>query len=480
MIETIASRSPVQVAFTQAKAAQLHWAATPLRERLACIRRVRHLLAERCVRVGEAIGGRLGESLVAEVLPLADAGRFLERNATKLLAPETLGRASRPVWLRDVRSRIVREPFGVVLIIAPTNYPLFIPGVQLFQALVSGNAVLLKPGAGGAAAALMLRELCRDAGIDERLVAVLPDSEAAGREALELPVDKVFFTGSPGVGKNVLARLAPRVIPSVVELSGCDAAIIRADADLRLAVRALAFGLEFKKSATCIAPRRVLVPRGCLEQLEAALAAHIHPRVHVTHDPRLSEWLHAAVAAGATTLIGGFDACGRLHLPCVLTDVRADTPFPHLDTFAPVFWLITVENEEQAIALANDCRCALGATIFSRDENAARALASRLDAGIVVINDVIVPTADPRVPFGGRKQSGFGVTRGAEGLLATTRPKVIQVRRGRRPWHLNTELAARSSALFAAFIQLSHGTGIGKRLEAFGRLLAQMKKAVGL
>jgi acyl-CoA reductase-like NAD-dependent aldehyde dehydrogenase len=476
MISSITTPSAIQFAFDEAREAQPSWAATPMRERLQCIRRIRHLLAQRCIDVAITAGGQPAETLIAQVLPLADACRFLERNAGNILAPCALGGRGRPLWLRSVHSEIVREPFGVVLIIAPANYPLFLPGVQLFQALAAGNAVLLKPGPHGHKAASALREICLAAGIDERLVAVLPSNEVASRDALGLPVQKVFFTGSSEVGKEVLASLAERAIPAVVELSGCDAAIIRADADVEVAAQALAFGLRFNNSATCIAPRRVFVARRCFEQLEAQLVARVHAAAGRTTDVRLITVISESLAAGATPLIGGFNPDATLQLPCVLTDVRAAMPVTQLDTFAPVLSLIPVDSDEEAIAAANSCGFALGASVFSRDELAARALAARLEAGIVTINDLIVPTADPRIPFGGRKQSGFGMTRGAEGLLELTRPKVIQVRRGKKRMHFDHRLTNSSTALFAAFTRLLHGRGLANRFGALAAILKGIRR----
>ena len=161
----------------------------------------------------------------------------------------------------------------------------------------------------------------------------------------------------------------------------------------------------------------------------------------------------------------------------MLSDVRPDMPVAQLDTFAPVLSIIAVDCDHEAITIANASRFGLGASVFSRDELAAKALASRLNAGIVTINDVIVPTADPRIPFGGRKQSGFGVTRGAEGLLEMTQPKVIQVRRGQERRHFDVGLMNCSSGLFAAFIEMMQGSHLQKRFRAFRRLLSQVKKA---
>ena len=476
MIEPVTAPTPVEGAFAEARRAQPAWAATPLRDRLKHIRRVRHLLAERCDSISARIGAPAGETLAAQVLPLAEACRFLESNAGAILARQRLGLTNRPLWLGGLKSEIIREPFGIVLIIAPANYSFFLPGVQLLQALVAGNAVLLKPGRNGGAAASVLRDVCRAAGIDGRLVSVLPATDAAAREAVDLPINKVVFTGSSAVGKRLLERLASRAIPAVLELSGCDPAIIRADANIPLAAAALAFGLRFNSGATCIAPRRVLVARRWREQLEAELVSRIRVNRTEEVDADLSNAILASVEAGAALLIGRFDLRGRLHLPCVLTDVTADMPVANLETFTPILSIIAIDSDEAAIEIANASGYGLGASVFTQDRARGRALASRLNAGVVTINDLIVPTADPRIPFGGRKESGYGVTRGAEGLLAMTQPKVLQIRSGTRRSHFDADLTNRIPALFLSFIQLLHGSRLKHRLLALGRLMFALRK----
>ena len=167
-----------------ARRAQSVWAATPIATRLRALRRLRGRVAEHAPELAEASGRasvrNVAEALVAEVLPLADACRFLERRAELLLRPHRLGIGGRPAWLWGVRAEVRREPVGLVLIIGPSNYPLMLPGVQALQALAAGNAVLWKPGAGGGPAARALVELIASAGIDPALVGVLPESADAG------------------------------------------------------------------------------------------------------------------------------------------------------------------------------------------------------------------------------------------------------------------------------------------------------------
>ncbi len=247
-----------------ARAAQSSWGATPVKERLRTLRKFRHALAESAEDLASMVPCELpgslhrsvADTLVSEVLPLAEACRFLEREAAGILAPRQPGNSSRPFWLRGVVTEIHRGPLGLVLIIGPSNYPLFLPGAQALQALAAGNAVLWKPAPGGSAAARATRLLLVAAGIDASLVHILDESPSTATSAIRHGVDKVFLTGSEASGRAVMRELAETLTPSVMELSGCDAVFVLEGADLNKAVEALVFGLRFNGSATCMAPRR--------------------------------------------------------------------------------------------------------------------------------------------------------------------------------------------------------------------------------
>jgi acyl-CoA reductase-like NAD-dependent aldehyde dehydrogenase len=488
------TRAGVRSAMSAARLAQARWAATALGERLARTRELRRLIAEHASTLAEASASARRrpalESITAEVLPLAEACRFLEREAPSLLSPRRLGKRGLPLWLSGVSSEVHREPLGVVLIIGPGNYPLLLPGVQMVQALVAGNAVLLKPGVGGSIAARALIELIHRAGFDSHLVALLPESNEAAIAAIEAGPDKVVFTGSATTGEKILARLAPRLIPATMELSGGDAFIVRADADLDLVVKSLKFGLELNDGATCMAPKRVLVDRAIATELEGRLArafSHISSRRESVYQSRNDEvirltpdatstWtglLTDAVAQGAHFVTGGISADGALQFPIILAGVESPARLLQEEIFAPVLSLVTVSGDAEAIARANDCPYALGASVFTRDETNGRAIAACLNAGIVTLNDLIVPSADARVPFGGRRRSGFGVTRGPEGLLELTTPKVVTISRtGFRPALEPPQ--PKDEAMFQAYLRLTHARGFGRRLAAFIALLKSL------
>ena len=453
----------------------------PLATRLAVVRRFRHLLADEAEAFAAAASGLLrtpvSEGLIGEVLPLADACLFLEREAPGILASRRLGSARRPLWLFGVDLTIRREPLGTVLIIGAYNYPLFLAGVQTIQALVAGNTVLLKPGRGGNDAAAALASGLTRAGLPPGLLTVLDEDPAAAREAIAAGVDKVVLTGSATTGRAVMADLARRGTPSVMELSGCDACLVLEGADLDLVARALSFGLRFKGSATCIASRRVMGRARTLATLEAKLteAARTMPprRVDPGMAARVKQLVEDAVASGARLASGRAD--GNESMPIiVVANARAGMPLLTEDLFAPVISLVPVESDDDAIAATNANPYALGAAVFG-PLGAARKIADRLEVGCVVINDVIAPTADPRLPFGGRRASGFGVTRGAEGLLEMTAVKAVTIRRGQMLQHLDPP-QPRDASIFLAYVRAAHaGTW---RARAAG-LLALARALIG-
>ncbi len=407
----------------QAREAQSRWVAEPARRRLRFVRELRHLLAENSKPLAIAVAASndrpLTEKLVSEVLPLADACRWLEKRAARVLAPRRPGNRGRPFWLRGFSFEVQRQPFGLVLVIGPGNYPLFLPAVHALHALVAGNAVLLKPAPGTRNIVLFFAKLTRDAGLDPALLSILPESVGAAREAIAGSVDKVVFTGSSENGRDVLADLAKTNTPAVMELSGEDAVLVFADADLDLVVRALDFGARLNNGRTCIAPRRLIVVQSVADDLLVRMA----------------------------------DA----HVPCLPIE--------------------RVRDEAAAVLRGNAADFALGASIFSRNIARARPLAARIKTGFVLINDLIAPTADPRLPFGGVKASGFGTTRGDEGLLEMTFPHVVALRRGTSHPHFG-ESSANDTKIFSSYIRAVHGRR-GTRFSAIrdlsGALLGKIK-----
>ena len=470
---------PAQVAryaVQKLRSAQREWADSPLADRLAVVTRFRRAVAADPTRLTDAVTSPVrrdaAETLSAEVLPLCEACRYLERNAKGLLEPKRRSNRGRPAWLYGVRLTDRREPHGVVLILGTWNYPLFLTGTQTLQALVAGNAVLVKPGRGSHAAAVVIRDLLRESGLPPGVLAVLGEEVEAGEAAVDAGVNKVVLTGSAATGRAVLENCAPSLTPAAMELSGCDAAFVLEGADVELAAKCLALSLTLNGSATCVAARRAFVHRSLAAELRGELLKRVTTVAPIACDrgaaTAAEELIEDALNRGATRLCGTLDHRPEppRAMPIVLADVPGRADILHADCFAPVLSLIEVADADEALARDNCCPYALGATVFGPPA-AARDLAAKVDAGCVVINDFLIPTADPRVSFGGRGESGFGATRGPLGLLEMTRPKaVLEQTSSWRP-HLGPPAGDDdAAAFFTKYLRVAHADGLADRAKS--------------
>lgn len=465
----------------QLKACQQDWALTPIKFRLAVIRKLRRLLAREgrvlMEELADHSGKPRGEFAAAELIPLADACKFLERNAASLLRPKRLGRRGRPLWLAGARTIIHREPHGIVLVIGPSNYPLLLPGIQVVQALAAGNAVIVKPGDRGAESMKRLVDLLRQAGLPEGLVSVTGESIDDGRAVLTAPIDLVTLTGSATTGRAVRTALAGTPVPSVMELSGNDPVFILPAANINMAAKAVAYGLQLNGGATCIAPRRVFLIGQDTASFRDRLVALTSAAKPVTLGARIAARLRVlldeAQAAGAN-VIGGVTHDRRKFTPVIVDNCPPDLPLMKEGIFAPVVMLTTASTADEALAMAAHSPYGLGASVFGKEAEAT-ALAKRIFAGQVCVNDLIVPTADPRAPFGGWGASGYGLTRGAEGLLEMTRVKTVFVRKGRFRPHFDP-LPDDQHELYLNFLTATHESGWTRRASAAIKAIGYLKR----
>ena len=470
-LSLFASEPSVGKTLRAARRAQTRWSRLPLRQRLDRVRAFRNLLAEQAEEFARTAElperSSVAETLVAEILPLAEACRFLERNAESVLATKQFGRL-RGLLPGGLSGRIERSPWGLVLVICAGNYPIFLPGVQAVQALTAGNAVVLKPAPGTERVVNALCELLLTAGFDRELLVVLDESPESAQKVISSGVDKVLFTGSSWTGRAVLDSLTQTITPATLELSGSDAVFVHPEADLDQVVAALEFGLTFNSSATCIAPRRVFVPRALARQfedrIEQLLAAAEPITLTADRARELQRLVYDALRRGAR-LVGDDVDVGVTSTPVILSDVTPEMEVAGADLFAPLLSVFVVDEFEEALDLDDRCPYSLGASVFA-PPGQARIWAERIRAGVVVINDLIAPTADPRVPFGGWDESGYGVTRGAEGLLELTRPKTLLRRHGSWRPHYQ-KLQAGDDRLFSTLIQAKHAQTWRRRLRGW-------------
>ena len=453
------------------RAAQLVWAATPIRERLGVIREARFLLVERrrdfTAAVEADIGRAPAEVTATDILPTAAAAKWLCGRAESLLKPRRVGQ--RPLWLMGCRDTLHRRPRGVVGVIGTWNYPVFLNAVPILHALTAGNAVVWKPSELTPRTAEVLNRWLTDAGLPPGVLVTLPATRDGGARLAESAIDFVHFTGSDAVGRKLAARLGERLIPSALELSGCDALIVLPDADLKLAARGAWYAVTLNAGQTCLAARRLFVPA----PRRAAFLAELRPLIGRSSPGNL---VTPGQVTQAEELLGEAESRGHELLrapaanghfaPTLILDATPDLRACREALFAPVASLLTYTDEADLLRQEAACPFALGASVFTANPASGEKLAAKLRAGTVTINDAIVPTAHPATPFGGRGESGWGVTQGAGGLLELTVPQVVTTRSGRFRPHLAGHLEPTPAAerAVATILTLTHGRTIWARL----------------
>ena len=491
--------SPFREKVAQARSAQVNWSRLPIKQRLGPVRRLRISISERADALCEAVRADIGrpavEVLATELLPAAAALRFLEQRAERVLAPHRVGWRLRPIWLMGCRDLIHRRAWGVVGVIGTWNYPIYLNVGPIAQALVAGNAVLWKPSENAPRTADLLHTLFLEAGFSAELFQKLPATREAGPELAEAEVDRIVFTGSETVGRRLAGRLGERLIPSTLELSGCDAMFVLADADVELAAKAAWFGVTLNRGQTCIAVRRIFIQRTRYEafwEVLRKLNPNAEPMETVTASQveQAQRLIEDAVKRGARPFAFALQngdakekAIARANVinPTFLLETPADAAICREACFAPLAAIIPFDTIEQALSLARQCSFGLGSSIFSANVNGAQTLACRIPAGSVTINDLLAPTAHPATPFGGRGTSGWGVTQGAEGLLEMTVPQVVTVRSGKFRPHFEDAIKPDPStgAILHGLLRMTHGRGLREKFRGLRQMIDGARRQRG-
>jgi acyl-CoA reductase-like NAD-dependent aldehyde dehydrogenase len=444
-----AGESEVRAAVARARAAQPSWAAIGVRTRIAVLREFQRKLHERKSEIAEAItreaGKPLMEALTTEVLVVLDAARFLIDNAYRLLRDEPLPHGNLATKLKS--GLLVREPYGVVGIISPWNYPFSIPATETLAALVAGNAVVLKPSEFTSLVALQLASLLHAAGVPEDVFHVAVGDGATGAALIHSQIDKLVFTGSVATGKRIAAAAAERLLPVVLELGGKDPMLVLDDADVDVASSAAVWGAFVNAGQTCLSVERCYVHRSLYAAFLEACAAKtkklrvgngldretdVGPMIHDRQLRIVEAHVEDAVACGARVLAGGsrIPELGRnFYRPTVLAEVTHEMRVMREETFGPVLPVTAFDNDDEAVKLANDSEFGLAASVWTRDKARGERLARRIRAGTVMVNDVVSCFGISEAPHGGVKSSGIGRTHGRFGLEEMVRVKYMDVDR---------------------------------------------------
>jgi acyl-CoA reductase-like NAD-dependent aldehyde dehydrogenase len=443
--------------FETARAAQKEWAAEPLTERCAMLRKLRGAIFERRDDIANIVTRETGkpraEAILAEVLLALDTADFLARQAPRWLRPERVPHHN--IVLKAKSGWLEFEPHGVVAIISPWNFPFAIPMTELIPALIAGNAVLLKPSELTPATGALVGELIDGAGFPKGLVQILQGGGELGAAIIEAGPAKVFFTGSVATGRRIAEACASKLIPSVLELGGKDAMIVLADADLDVASSAAVWGGFTNCGQACLSVERIYVEQPvaekfvqlCVEKTSKLrlgsskdTESDIGPMIRERQLEKVEQQLRDAEQRGARILTGGNrrpDLGANFIEPAVVTNVDHSMQLMREETFGPVLAIRSVESAGEAVALANDSSFGLSASIWTGDARRGRALASRIRAGSVMINDVASYYGISEAPHGGPGWSGWGRTHSRLGLLEMVQVKYLDVDRLPRfakPW----------------------------------------------
>ncbi|MCW3038335.1 MAG: aldehyde dehydrogenase family protein [Solirubrobacterales bacterium] len=432
----------------RARAAQPAWEAMGFEGRGRVLMNMQKWLTDNADRVIRVVMSETGKTY--EDAQMADWGYgmsafgFWPKNAPEYLADESVKTAAK---LLAGKKLILRyKPLGLIGVIGPWNYPLANSFGDAVPALAAGNAVILKPSEITPLTSQVLLEGLLECGVPEGVFQIATGRGGAGAALVDV-VDMVMFTGSTATGKKVMARAAETLTPVSLELGGKDPMIVMADADLDRAASHAVYYSMFNGGQTCISVERVYVEAPVYDEFLAKVMDNMKDlRNDVSTGPGASDvgsmtfppqvdiverHVEDAKAKGAKVLIGGKRGHegkgGYWYEPTVLVDVDHTMECMTEETFGPTLPIMKVADTEEAIRMANDSPYGLGASVFSKDVVRGEAVARRVDAGAVCVNDALMNYMALELPMGGAKASGLGSRHGAGGIRKYCQQQAILV-----------------------------------------------------
>jgi acyl-CoA reductase-like NAD-dependent aldehyde dehydrogenase len=434
---------------TRAREAQPGWERLGVAGRARIFKRAQTWLRANQQRVVETIVAENGKTYEDALLPEFFYGvhslGFWAANAAKYLSDDRV-RFSRSPLVFGKELRVAHHPHGVVAVIGPWNYPLLNNFGDAVPALLAGNSVVLKPASATPLTSLLMAEMLSECGVPDDVFQVLIAPGSAMATLIDA-VDMVMFTGSTENGRKVLERAAKTLTPVSLELGGNDPMLVLDDANIERAARCAAqYGLS-NAGQVCIGTERVYVDRSIYEQFVIRLGEITRAlRVGAPGTPgsvdigaittegqlaTVEEHVADALAKGARLVSGGHRVGGRgyFHEPTVLADCTSDMLVMQEETFGPVLAIAPVSGEDEAVRSANDSPYGLTASVFTKNLDRGRAVARRLAAGAVMVNDSQIHYLALELPMSGWKNSGLGTRHGIDGIRKYTQPQTIVVTR---------------------------------------------------
>ncbi len=431
----VATEADVRAAVERARAAQPAWESIGVVERAKYMWKLRDQLVARQDDIVDMVTKESGktriEALMMEVFACCDFITYWSKHAPKMLAD----RRGRVHLLRPLKYlKLVYRAHGVVGIITPWNGPIALALNPTVQALLAGNAVVLKPSEVTPFSSQILKEMLDAAGLPENVFQVIIGDGETGAALLDAGIDKVSFTGSVNTGRKIGEACGRNLIPFTLELGGKDPAIICSDANLERAANGATFNAFFNTGQVCMSVERVYV----MDDIADEFIAKVVENTKALRQGDSGEFdvgsicmerqidiidrhVEDARAKGATIHTGGRrnpDLKGLFYEPTVLSGVTHDMLIAREETFGPVMPIMRVNSEEEAIERANDTDYGLTASVWTKDLKKGESMARRINAGSVAINDASITYGILEAQFGGVKNSGVGRINGTDALKA--------------------------------------------------------------
>jgi succinate-semialdehyde dehydrogenase/glutarate-semialdehyde dehydrogenase len=477
----IQTADDVRAAVERARKAQAEWAGLGFAERGHYMKRALRVLLSRqdefTARIVRETGKPQFEALSLDLMPACDALAFYARRSGEILK----GRVVRTHLMKHKRLHVVYQPMGVVGVITPWNFPFLLSLNPTVQALMAGNAVVLKPSEATPIAGVLLEEIFLAAGLPEGLFSVVQGDASTGAALVEADIDKLSFTGSVQTGRKVGETCGRRLLPCTLELGGKDAMIVCADADLERAAEGAVWGAFANAGQVCMSTERVYVVDEVADEFTEKVVqktAKLRQGATGEFDVGAIIWapqletieghVAAAVEDGAILRAGGRrnpDCGGLFYEPTVLTHVTQDMQVMREETFGPVLPIMRVRDESEALRLANDSQYGLNASVWTRNKHKGREIAEAIQSGAAAVNDCMINYAVSEAPFGGVKSSGVGRVNGDVGLRSYCHTRSIVVDRfGGRSEAMWYPYSPRKQKLVQRMMRIIWGTPLGRFL----------------
>ena len=380
------------------------------------------------------------ETLLSEIGVVYSNAKYLRRHLKRWMEPRHV---STPLSLLGTRSYVYYEPKGSVLILSPWNYPFNLAVIPVLYAIAAGCTVVLKPSEYSPATSAYMQEMFGSLFAENEVKVVLGEADtAAGLTAL--PFNHIYFTGSPATGKKVMAAAAPNLTSVTLELGGKSPCVVGEDVNIKKSARSLAWGKFFNAGQTCIAPDYALVHEKIAGRYVDQLGEVIHyaygedPReskslariVNEKQFDHLTDLLEDALGKGAKVAHGGrHDRADRYFEPTVLTGVTGEMRVMQEEIFGPLLPVLDYANLNEALSVINGLPKPLAFYIQTSERSVIKRLLAETSAGGTLVNEFLLGTANPALPFGGVNNSGIGRSYGHHGWLEFTNERAVMERR---------------------------------------------------